>query len=343
MWRLRVGSGKSATLSHFNRMSIFISIASYCDPVLPFTVARALATARHPDRLHFGVVDQSPAGMPLPLKNSGLAPGKLDYLRIEPEYARGPCWARAVAMSFYAGEDWFFQIDSHMDFDADWDETLAAQARVLAPGRAGVVLSAYPDPFTFQGAYAVHAPAPGKVLFHVVKKDTQFEAGHPVLGFEAHPVASVRPLPGYHLGAGCLFAPGAFAQVFPYDPGLYFHGEEQALAARLYTHGWDIFHMPGMPVSHLYNNGQPGGPPRPMHWDAAQDALRSQSWRQLEGRSRRRLAELLAGVPLGVYGLGRERTLAQYTAFCGIDYATRTIAPRAFRPPELPVWTLAAG
>ena len=39
----------------------------------------------------------------------------------------------------------------------------------------------------------------------------------------------------------------------------------------------------------------------------------------------------------------RERTLAQYTAFCGIDYATRTIAPRAFRPPELPVWTLAAG
>ena len=38
-------------------MNIFLSIASYCDPVLGFTLARALATARWPERLHFGVVD----------------------------------------------------------------------------------------------------------------------------------------------------------------------------------------------------------------------------------------------------------------------------------------------
>ena len=45
-------------------MRIFVSIASYCDPVLPFTLGRALATGRHPELLHFGVVDQSPKAMP---------------------------------------------------------------------------------------------------------------------------------------------------------------------------------------------------------------------------------------------------------------------------------------
>ncbi len=45
-------------------MTIFISIASYCDPLLHFTVRRALDTARWPQALHFGVVDQSPASIP---------------------------------------------------------------------------------------------------------------------------------------------------------------------------------------------------------------------------------------------------------------------------------------
>jgi hypothetical protein len=45
-------------------MRIFLSIVSYCDPVLPFTLQRAVATASAPQRLHFGVVDQSAAGGP---------------------------------------------------------------------------------------------------------------------------------------------------------------------------------------------------------------------------------------------------------------------------------------
>ena len=43
--------------------------------------------------------------------------------------------------------------------------------------------------------------------------------------------------------------------------------EEQAYALRLYTHGWDIFHMSGLPLYHLYNNAESGAPPRPLHWD----------------------------------------------------------------------------
>ena len=69
-----------------------------------------------------------------------------------------------------------------------------------------------------------------------------------------------------------------------------------------------------------------------MHWDESQQAGRDQTWWEHEQRSRNRLAALLAGAPLGAYGLGRERTMADYAAFSGIDFAARTLSPRAYQP-----------
>jgi hypothetical protein len=237
-------------------------------------------------------------------------------------------------MSLYAGEDWFFQIDSHMDFDPGWDERLISQAQALQVRQGRFVISSYPNAFDFENGLPLRRAATDKVLAHVVKPGAGFSPDHPVLGFEAHPFDSDEPVLGFHVGAGCLFAPGAFVQRFPYDPHLYFHGEEQALAARLYTHGWDIFHMSGLPVAHLYRREGEAAPSRPLHWDPAQDALRKQNWWTLEQRSQARLTSLLqGGGDLGVYGLGTERTLADYATFCGVDYSARTLSATAFRGP----------
>ena len=314
-------------------MSIFISIASYCDPVLGFTLARAVATARWPDQLHFGVVDQSPAGSPHPVGRATSAPARLSYVRIEPLYARGPCWARALAMSLYDGEDWFFQIDSHMDFDPHWDERLIAQAQALLPGRKGVVLSSYPNSFVFEDKPPVRRPATDKILAHVVKPGGLFEPDHPVLGFEAHPLDRDQPVPGFHVGAGCLFAPGAFR------PGLSLRSLVLFSRRRASAGGAPVHPRLG----HLSRAGPARLPPvqqRRFRRAAAAHALgpdprhrsASATGGTLEQRSRARLAALLAGEPLGVYGLGRVRSMADYAGFSGIDYAARTLAPRAFVP-----------
>ena len=311
-------------------MRIFISIASYCDPLLGFTVERAILAASEPARLHFGVVDQSPAGTRHMVALG--AGARLSQVRMDATEARGPCWARALAMSLYDGEEWYLQLDSHMDFDPGWDERLVAQATALgAPARA-LAISTYPAAFRFEGGRPVGGPGDGAVLAQVVKAGCTFDPGHPVLTFVATPVQVPQALPAFHVGAGCLFAPGRITQAVPYDPWLYFHGEEQALALRLYTRGWDLFHMPALPVRHLYNDAASGAPPRALHWDDAQEAGRNVSWWTLEQRSRARLAALVAGEDLGVYGLGRERSLAGYAAFSGIDYAARTLAPAAFVP-----------
>lgn len=290
-------------------MTIFVSIVSYRDPLLIPTMRTAVQTARWPDELHFGIVNQSTV---CPKPASG---ARISYVRIEPEFARGPCFARSIAMSLYDGEDWFFQIDSHMHFDKHWDKRLIEQAKLFT-GQRNIVLSSYPNPFILENGIVVTKPVTREVLYHVVKPGASFTDEHLMLPFEAHPRAGTNPFVGFHLAAGCLFAPGSFVQHFPYDPYFYFHGEEQALALRLFTHGWNIFHPFDLPIYHLYNT--PNNSSRPLHWS-------EHEWWNLEQRSRKRMDALVRGEPLGVYGLGTVRSIHEYAIFSGIDYRARTL------------------
>jgi hypothetical protein len=289
-------------------MTIFVSIVSYRDPQLIPTIRKAIATALRPDELHFGIVDQDFETLKPPA-------GRISYIGIDPSYARGPCWARSLAMSLYDGEDWYFQIDSHMHFDQDWDEYLIKQAQSVMSWSDAIVLTSYPNPFVIENGQVVTKPVTREVLAHVVKPGASFSQDHLYLPFEAHPRPGTKPQRGFHIAAGCLFAPGTIVNQFPYDPYFYFQGEEQAYALRLFTHGWRIYHPPGLPIYHLYNTGNTS---RPLHW-AEND------WWHLEQRSRKRLDALVAGEPLGVYGLGYVRTLSDYAVASGIDYQARTL------------------
>jgi hypothetical protein len=298
-------------------MSIFVSVVSYRDPMLAFTIARALETARRPNDVHFGVVDQSPE----PLAALEPKPAHLSYIRIDPQYARGPCWARALAMSFYRGEDWFLQVDSHMDFEHWWDRKLINQAQAISPET--MVLTSYPNPFVFENGRPVHREHPGVQV--IVAKSTQFAADHPVLHFGAAEVASGHPVQGFHPAAGCLFAPGRFVEQFPYDPHFYFNGEEQGLGIRLFTHGWEVIHPVACPIYHHYVDPAVTRV-RPLHHED------HAGWSEMDRLSKQRLADLVSGKPLGVYGLGSVRSIADFAAFTGIDYARRTLEPRAREP-----------
>lgn len=333
------------------RDSIFVSIASYCDPLLEFTMLSALSQASRPERLRFGVVDQSRE--PHRLRHAPDAMrARVRYVQMDPLDARGPCWARAIAMSFHQGEDWFLQIDSHTLFAAGWDDTLVHWGRWAAARNPRSIVTTYPNPFTMVAGQPVPQTVSDKVLAHVVKAGVGLAEAHPVLTFEAVPVETDEPVPAFHVAAGCLFAPGRIAQELPYDPFLYFHGEEQSMALRAWTRGWDLWHVPGMPMWHEYVHLAPAGgvdmagteagveTARPLHTSDAIDAERAERSSAMDLAAQRRMATLLYGQapncerpvignPLGVYGLGTDRSLADYAAFSGIDYARRSIEERA--------------
>ena len=308
--------------------TIFVSIASFCDPLLAFTLRSALTQASRPERVVIALVDQQLPHLRQAVPERWAA--QMRVVNIHPLEARGPCWARAIAMSLYQGERWFLQVDSHTWFEPGWDERLVRWGRACQTLNPRCLLTAYPNPFQMVDGQPRAELVSTQVLAHVVKTGQAFDADHPVLLFEGVPVHSDQPIYGLHVAAGCLFAPGEVVSALPYDPFLYFHGEEQSFALRAWTRGWDIFHVPGVPLYHHYV--PPGGSGRPMHWSPELDAQRVVRSTVLSERANARLRALLwDGAELGVYGLGTARSLADYAAFSGIDYARRVIGASAYK------------
>ncbi|MDC8784039.1 GlcNAc-transferase family protein [Roseateles koreensis] len=308
--------------------SIFISIASFCDPLLSFTVRSAFSQASRPERVFIGLVDQHLPGQALQLPEPWGR--QLRSIHVPALQARGPCWARAIAMSLHQGERWFLQIDSHTWFEPGWDDKLVQDGHRCQALNPRCLITAYPNPFEMVANQPVAAPVTHQVLAHVVKTGCTFSEDHPVLYFEAVPVPSLEPTPAMHIAAGFLFAPAEMIQALPYDPFLYFHGEEQSLALRAWTRGWDIFHLPGAPLYHHYVGAAGAG--RPMHWSPELDAQRQVQSQVLSEAANLRLRALLwDDADLGIYGLGSARDLADYAAFSGIDYVNRQIAPYAYK------------
>jgi hypothetical protein len=306
--------------------TIFISIASYRDGQLTATVQDAINKAKYPDRLRFGIVEQREASKRLALSVNQKK--TMRYLGVDPVDSRGACWARAVAMSMYCDEDWFFQIDSHMLFEQDWDQWFIEESSKCLKVSDKPIISSYPKGYTLEDGKPKFDYENG-VKVNVILKNfdrASFNPSNYTLSFEGVFLSTKNSLLGFHVGAGCLFAPGKFVNEIPYDPQFYFDGEEQAIALRAYTHGWDIFHVPNMPIYHLYKKHN-----RDSHWEGDVDEGRGDNnWQALKQRAIKRLAQLVSGENIGIYSLGTKRSVSDYANFCGIDYTSATLSEKAF-------------
>lgn len=302
--------------------TIFVSVASYRDPDCQSTVCNLFEQAAHPERIFVGVCLQVVAEED---KDCLLDPPRSEQVRImqvDAAESRGACWARHRVQQLFRGEDYFFQIDSHMRFVAGWDEkciTMLAKCPSHKP-----VLSTYPLMFTPPDQLADAAIA----TMHVIGFD---EAGIVGYGSSLSSLENAPPLPtpSASIAAGQLFASGEIVEQVPYDPHLYFAGEEISLAVRLFTSGWDIFTPNDALAFHDYT----AHPHRPRHWENQPD------WYKLNDLSRRRLRHLfdvtLSNNPddlidINEFGLGKERSIHDYETFSGLDFKGRMFRGQPF-------------
>lgn len=312
--------------------SIFVSIASYCDKLLLFTIKRALATAKNPHMLHFGIVDQNIDNSHITIMD--VYPAKLSYVHLDAVYARGPCWARNMTMSFYNNEDYFFQIDAHTDFCDNWDEYLINQSHSIKSvfNKDKFIISSFPQSFTYIDGKTSHNEIHPNPYVTIVVPTTQFQPVKYTLAFESRISSSSSTVRGWELVAGCFFAPGNIVYDIPYDPYYYFEGEEQSYSIRAFTNGWDIFHIPKLPIYHQYNQVFNSGETlRPVHWNKELESNRHTKWFELEDKSQQRLSSLFTGKDLGIYGLGKLRTLEEYKELSGIDYINKQLLHKAYQ------------
>lgn len=285
----------------------------------------ALAKARHPEQLVFAVVDQTPVNRKAQLRQI-CGQSQLRYVHVSPIETRGVCWARSLVFSMYQGESFVLQIDSHMLFEKDWDEQLISQWLALKPLSAKPIVSTYPYGFEFEDDKPVVkiTVSPKTTLVLRPHPETDLTETNATLRFRAEHVFTRKPVPGCHIAGGFIFTSGQFAEEVPYDPRLYFHGEEQSLAARAYTHGWDIFHPPHIPLFHLYK--MPNISHHTHHWHPEWEKQRDFKFTELKALANQRLMDLLfERRDLGRYGLGSVRTLADFATFSGVDYARKLL------------------
>jgi hypothetical protein len=311
-------------------MTIFVSIAAYRDPDLAATIEDCLAKARHPEELCFGICWQRGPNEPeLPFFDDH----RFRIREVSWRNSAGACWARAEIMKLWQGEEFFLQLDSHHRFSQDWDVKLLHH--VQRTGSDKPVIGTYAPPF----APWETAPAaePMQMNFDRFTEDgiPLFQGG--VIP-DWHDLSA--PIPARFISAHFLFTIGRFVGDVPYDPDLYFLGEEITLAIRAFTNGYDLFHPPEHILWHEYTRSY-----RPKHWDdhVAERGLLV-PWHHRDAFSRQKVNAFLRQPTVGAFACGSTRTFAEYEEYAGLDFRRRRVQDytrlrrRPPNPPQSPDW-----
>ena len=306
-------------------MKIFISIASYQDPLLETTVQSAYENADQPNDLTFAICDQSSNQLEL---NQFQFNSQIIYHHIDPLLSEGPCWARSIIQRDYNDEDYYLQIDSHMIFHKGWDTYLKSYIKKIKDvgtiGHKKPIITAYPRGFEildYENKNFVLHDEDKNTHTIAFREDSMFMKGNFCRQIGA--ITNTEITHGYLVAAGFIFTTKEFVSEVPYDPNFYFYGEEISLMLRAFTRGFGIFHIKEAPIFHLYTDVS--NIRRRLHWDEEEDLLREVKWYEREEKSIERLTKIINNEIKGEYGLGNLRTLKDYENLSGVDLLNKII------------------
>lgn len=307
--------------------TIFVLIPCYRDAELRWTLKDMFAKAAYPSRLRLGICNQYNFKEDANCFVEYMHPKQTRVSHRTHNESKGANWARADAHRFYNGEKFTLVIDAHMRFVQDWDEEMIEQLRQCCGGDRAV-LTVFPPKYI-----PPDLCEPGVIVRMGIKKFEDYAPTIPLLVYTAHRV-KIEEAPGVPfktatVSAGFMFARSEAFIECPFDPYIYFFWDEISLAARLWTHGWDLYSPCRVLVWHYWDREA-----RPKHWDDHKN-LKAE-----DDRTKARVAHLLriescddgeVVKDLDKYGLGKVRTLEEFQVFSGVNYRKRTVAEFAQR------------
>lgn len=314
--------------------TIFVSVASYRDDECKDTVYDMFAKAKNKDNVFAGVVQQNKEGEEDCFDKCAECAqrkqaGHIRVINMSHEDAKGPTYARYLCSKLWRGEEWYLQIDSHTRFEENWDETLLEQLRLTNDPKAAI--GAYP-PTQDQ----MEEMKRNNFTTMITMCPNKFDAtGLPQISARVVPTKGRRaPLPTAFLSAGLMCFPGEALYKVPFDPYLswVFFSEELVFSARLYTHGYNIYAPAKAFCVHHY-----GREDKPKFW---QDHAKSEPCkRKALQRSKYLLGFIKKSqvhpdyfLDIEKYGMGTDRTLADYFQHAGINPVSKTVTGRCPEP-----------
>lgn len=294
--------------------SIFIQLSSYHDYELPNTINSALQNSSGEYEIYFGVHhiyyevdDISIPKIPNVRLTVSKAPNNL-----------GMGIGRLIAHQHYQNEDYYVQVDSHTRFMPNWDKNFISKIKEYqAAGIKKPLLTAYPKNYWYEddGSVTIEpSNDPAIISFHE----------KPEL-FKSHRFTSQTAMPNppgniytRSVSGGSIFTVGPFIEP---NPLILAGGEELVIAARAYTHGYDLVLPGGLDIAHLYyNHSRPQNNKRRLVWNDFASEVQP-----LDVRSQAEMKRLFLDAPIGIGAFGTERTLEDFGRFVGLDFQTGEI------------------
>lgn len=296
------------------KKSIFIQITSYHDYELEKTIKDAIAKSSEQTELRFGIhsIFYKENAWIEPVKQ--ISNVKLIESKAPDNLGMGV--GRSIAHDLYAGEDYYFQIDAHSRFDPNWDTFLINEVEThKASGFKKPLITQYPKPFWYDGdEEKINQHEEVVTQFYWKFKDRFKNNRTPMQGTVLNPKGNIFSI---SVSGGSIFTEGEFLKP---NKLIFSDGEEIFMAARAYTHGYDMFVPSNMFMYHLYHGTEGKNLRRLVYPDWPQQSS------ILNELSTNEIRLVLSGD--GIVGegrLGTERTLSEYGKFCGLDFVNGEI------------------
>ncbi len=300
--------------------TIFVAIAAYCDPTLPWTLDDCIAKARNPENLRFGICWQYD-----PAQAIDLARFRADArFRIREHHyceSGGGSWARAIAQELWDGETFALQVDSHTAFAHAWDATLIRMMRALPADKP--LISVNLPLFEIDTTGRVQKDiASGVRTTRVTQwnKDWGWAPWFDWGGRSEQAFGRNRFLSG-----NFAFTHGCWTDEVRQDPSHYYWGEEFALTLRSFTHGYELFLPDEIVAWHMHF---PNAPRR--HWEHGEAVIKEKNRVAFERLRQLAYTSGTGQDKLGRYGLGFRRSLSEYESYAGIDLTKKRAHPDVF-------------
>ena len=309
--------------------TIFISIASYRDPELLPTLKDCLENAKYSDRLRFGICWQFDETESLEEFTNDK---RFQIIKVPYIDSKGTCWARNMIQDLYQDETYYLQLDSHHRFNKNWDVTLIKMLKSLKKqGHKKPLLTAYLPGFDPKNDPEGRINECWSLEFdRYLPEGPIFIKPHVISNWEE----LIGPIQSKFLSGHFIFTLGKWAREVRYDPYYYFHGEEPSLAARSYTHGYDLFHPNKVTIYHEYIRSG-----KTKQWDDDKEWSKKNSTSYSRYRALHGIGGELPNTLMNLdkYGFGTERTLEEYEKYIGVKFSTRQIHKHTSDYNPLPV------
>ncbi|MCT4710925.1 UDP-N-acetylglucosamine-transferase [Enterobacteriaceae bacterium H11S18] len=320
--------------------SIFISIASYRDAELVPTLLDMVENAHQPASLKIAVCwqhddDETIFNVPgitfvkktthngLDLYTFKCKGARINVLSVHYCQSRGACWARHLAESLYQGEDYFLQIDSHCRFVDKWDAEMVTILENLRHQSEKPILSTYPPGYE-PDVEDSKKYFTNRLIFREFTQDGLIMLSSTTINAEA-------PVRGSYLAGGFVFADGSYVVDVPNDPNIFFAGEEIAMAARAFTHGYDVYTPHKILLWHYYERQNSSKVWGDHSNEAKQSGIVEKAWWEWDKISKSRVRTVLGlenpPCDLGPYAHGTKRTFRDFENTIGALFQSSSVRP----------------